>query len=129
MRIAFDSQVTTALSISNLKPYITNNEFNAKPAFYIHPSVQILELSSLHFSLTECSLLQGKHLLFFLAWRHRNPIYRETICFRLCQNKYILYGVVQSQVCMERGNLLCLELYLFITHGNVKYKQFSNHYW
>ena len=96
MQIAFDTQVTTALSIPNLKPYIINNEFNVKPACYIHPSVQILELSSLHFSFTQCSLLQGKDLLFFLARHHHNPISRQTICFRLRQNKYILQSAVQS---------------------------------
>ena len=41
----------------------------------------------------------------------------------------VLYNLNNCWGLMERGNLLCLELYSFITHGNVKYRQFSNLKW
>ena len=74
LQIAFHTQVTTVLLIQILKPYIINNEFNVKSACCIHPSVQIFELSSLHLSFAQCSLLQGKHRLFLLAW-HQSQSY------------------------------------------------------
>ena len=100
----------------NLKPDVINNEFNLKPACFIHPSVYIFELSSLHFFFTPCSLLQGKSFCFFFGLASSKSYAGKQFVsgyVRASVYRRVLYYLNNCLERMERGKLLFLVLALF----------------